>query len=135
MNIQTLILAVLTLALPAFAEHGKWHAEFLKHWTVSKEFTLAVAELMPADGYESRPNAEEMKFGELMIHIADANNRNFALIAGIEAPPKPATTGREAAMKYLGEWFDFCARIAEGLTRRATRQTDRYGGPSRYDSA
>ncbi len=79
--------AVLVLRRPLCA-NARWQEEFLKHWKVSKEFTLAVADRMPAGGYASRPNPEEMTFGELMAHIGDANWRNFALIAGETAPAK-----------------------------------------------
>ncbi|HKW97100.1 MAG TPA: hypothetical protein VJN43_05160 [Bryobacteraceae bacterium] len=40
-----------------------------KHWRVAKEFTLSVAEAMPAEGYDFKPQPEEMSFGRLMMHI------------------------------------------------------------------
>jgi len=122
---------ILITAAPLLAR-GKWHEEFLKHWRVSKEFTLAVADLMPADGYSSKPNPEEMSFGELMVHIGDANSRNFALIAGIQPLAKPAATDKTTAMRYLSESFDFCLKAAEGLSEE---QLDQMTGPSKNMSA
>lgn len=114
------------LALPAFAAHSAYHQELLKHWQVSKEFTLAVADLMPAASYDFKPNAEEMSFGELMVHIGDANTRNFALVSGTQAVAKPAKTDKEAAMKFLAESFDHCIRSLENL---AENKLDAMSGP------
>ncbi|MGB6719645.1 MAG: hypothetical protein WBE72_02535 [Terracidiphilus sp.] len=35
-------------------------ALFAKHWQISEEFTLAVAEAMPAESHDFKPNPEEM---------------------------------------------------------------------------
>jgi hypothetical protein len=59
----------------------------LKHWKTSGEFTLAVADAMPTDGYNFRPTPEEMSFGELMAHIAAADRNACANASGLTAPP------------------------------------------------
>jgi uncharacterized damage-inducible protein DinB len=99
---------------------------FAKHWQTAKEFTLAVAEAMPADGYDFKPNPEEMSFGQVMIHIADANSRSFARVAGTEALPKPAAADRETVLKYLTASFDKCAKEFDGVS---AEQLDRMIGP------
>ena len=45
--------------------------EFIHDWQISKQFTLDVANAMPAEDYGFKPSAEEMTFGEQMLHIAD----------------------------------------------------------------
>ena len=76
------LLAVLLLSgasVPAMAVAGNdFKTLFAKHWQISKEFTLAVAEAMPAEYYNFKPNPEEMSFGELMNHIAQSNSEAFA---------------------------------------------------------
>ena len=81
MRTVTLLSAVL-LALPVSAAENDFKAIFARHWQTSKEFTLAVAEAMPAEDYDFKPNPEEMSFGLLMIHIADENSNSFARAAG-----------------------------------------------------
>src|SRR2546428_11027622 len=66
---------------------------FLKHWQVSKDFTLAVAEAMPAESYSFKPNPQEMSFGEMMINLAQSNSDAFARVAGIEKVTKTACKG------------------------------------------
>src|SRR5256885_16977680 len=80
-------------------------ALFAKHWQISKEFTLAVAEAMPAESYDFKPNPEEMSFGELMIHIAKSNSDAFADVAGNEAPAQPSGTDKKTAIKVLTDSF------------------------------
>ena len=49
---------------------SKYSAEFAKHWKTARELTLAVAEAMPAENFDFKPNPEEMSFGEQIAHIA-----------------------------------------------------------------
>ena len=73
MQITNVLLAALTL-LPALAADSDPKAIFAKHWHTAKEFTLAVAEAMPPDSYDFKPNPEELTFGYLMIHIGEQNS-------------------------------------------------------------
>lgn len=77
MRTVALMGAVLVM-LPLVAAEKDFKAIFARHWQTSKEFTLAVAEAMPAEAYDFKPNPEEMSFGQLMIHIADENSTSFA---------------------------------------------------------
>src|SRR5438876_4363200 len=79
----TFVCAVL-LSVPALAADNDFKATFAKHWQIAKEFTLAVAEAMPAEGYDFKPNPEELSFGQLMIHIAAQNSDSCASAAGAE---------------------------------------------------
>lgn len=42
-------------------------------WNASSEYTLAVADQMPAEKYLFRPTPEQMTFGEQLLHIAEQN--------------------------------------------------------------
>ena len=85
-GIPTVLLLVSFLARGAAAASGPaendFRALFAKHWQVAKEFTLAVAEAMPAEGYDFKPNPEELTFGQLMIHIAAQNSDSCASATG-----------------------------------------------------
>jgi uncharacterized damage-inducible protein DinB len=117
--------AVLVIGSPVFgADEG---ALFAKHWQTSKEFTLAVADAMPADQYNFKPNAEEMSFGKLMMHIAVVNNGNFALVSGLKAPAPPEKLAaaykdpkgvfdKEMTMQLLRDSFDFCTKALSEIT-------------------
>jgi uncharacterized damage-inducible protein DinB len=124
-GILTVLLLVSFLARMAAAASGPaendFKALFAKHWQVAKEFTLAVAEAMPAEGYHFKPNPEELSFGQLMIHIAAQNSDSCASatgtkpIDGLSSTAWPATTDRQTAIKFLTLSFDKCAKDLDAM--------------------
>src|SRR5207249_10954242 len=100
MRTLTLLGAVL-VALPVVAAENDSKAIFAKHWQVAKEFTLAVAEAMPAESYDFKPNPEELSFGRLMTHIAAQNSDSCASATGTKPLAEPAATDRPTAITLL----------------------------------
>ncbi|HXI41970.1 MAG TPA: hypothetical protein VNH83_18445, partial [Bryobacteraceae bacterium] len=82
------LLLILALAVPVFAQTTVKDA-LAKHWKTSGEFTIAVANAMPADGYTFRPNPEEMSYGQLMAHIAAVNLNACLNASGLAKPALP----------------------------------------------
>ena len=108
---SVLLLIALSPLLPAQMAADK--AEAIRLWTVSKEFTLAVADAMPAEHYEFRPDPAEMSFAGLMIHVAASQAVRFAQIAGERMPlqvptnmPKP--DAKRIVHELLAQSFDYC---------------------------
>ncbi|HXM39657.1 MAG TPA: DinB family protein [Bryobacteraceae bacterium] len=132
----TILTAALALAAPVFAvDQG---AIFAKHWQTSKEFTLAVAEAMPAADYNFKPNDAEMSFGKVMTHIALNNIRAFATVSGLkplDAPDKIAAAfkdpkgvfDKESTIQFLRDSFDFCAKAFAEIT---PEKLDAMAGPA-----
>ena len=114
------LFAVLLLSgasVPAMSAAGNnLQTLFAKHWQISKEFTLAVAEAMPAEYYNFKPNPEEMSFGELMSHIAQSNSEAFANVADIEPLAAPSGYDKKTVIKFLNGSFDWCAKEFAALT-------------------
>jgi uncharacterized damage-inducible protein DinB len=125
MTLAAALVAVLGVGSPVFgADEG---ALFAKHWQTSAAFTLAVADAMPANRYDFKPNAEEMSFGRVMVHIAMANNNAFALVSGVKAPAPPEKVAaaykdpkgafdKETAVQFLRDSFDFCTKALNDIT-------------------
>jgi uncharacterized damage-inducible protein DinB len=121
----TMLAAAFAFAAPIFAADDG--AMFAKHWKTSAEFTLAVAEAMPAADYNFKPNDEEMSFGKVMAHIALANNRAFATVSGLKAPETPEKIAaaykdpkgafdKESTIQFLRDSFDFCTKALAETT-------------------
>ena len=108
MRYVTLLVAVL-IAHPAAAADAGFKAMFVRHWQIAKEFTLAVAEAMPADGYDFKPNPEQLTFGRLMTHIGAQNSDSCAVATGATPLPEPGVHDKATALKYLVDTFDKCA--------------------------
>jgi uncharacterized damage-inducible protein DinB len=115
MRTLTLLGAVL-LALPVVGAESDFKAMFAKHWQIAKEFTLAVAEAMPAEGYKFKPNPEELSFGQLMVHIATQNSNSCATATGTKPLAELSNealspeTDKQTAIKFLTISFDKCAK-------------------------
>jgi uncharacterized damage-inducible protein DinB len=120
-----LLAVCFAVALPAFPA-SKWQQEFLKHWSNTAAFTIEVADVMPEDGYASKPNPAEMSFGEVMMHIGDANARTFASISGGQAPAMPKASDKKTAIEWLKLSFAYCEERAKGMS---DEQIEALSGP------
>ncbi len=120
-----ILAAMLAMAAPVFAADES--ALFAKHWQTAAEFTLKVADAMPAADYNFKPNPEEMSFGKVMVHIALANNRAFATVSGMKAPDVPEKIAaaykdpkgvfdKDGSIQFLRDSFDFCTKALAGIT-------------------
>jgi uncharacterized damage-inducible protein DinB len=109
------------LALPLAGAGSDWKTSFGKHWSTSKDFTLAVANAMPADGYSYIPPStvepQERTFGALLVHIGQANVNYFSRASGVKGPVAPKETADKAAViQYLGEAYDYCSKALDSMT-------------------
>ena len=119
---RVVILAISLTALPLTAAESGFKAVFTKHWLKAKEFTLAVAEAMPADGYNFKPRPEEQSFGQLMVHIAAQNSDSCASATGTSVPPSvpdssitPPVLDKESTIKLLNVSFAACAQAVAAM--------------------
>jgi hypothetical protein len=100
---------------------------------------VAAAEEMPADKYSFKPTPEQMTFGHLSNHIADANYLFCSKIGGVSAPelPKVADTDpKDKLVARVKSSFDFCgtalaklddSSLGETLTLFGERKASRAG--------
>lgn len=84
----------------------------------SRNYTMAVAEAMPAKSYESRPVAGAWNFGELLHHIAygiEWWQDNYIKGKKVDWNPPTATTDKKQVIEYLDRAYDSLkATISEG---------------------
>jgi uncharacterized damage-inducible protein DinB len=102
--------------------------EFVQDWKISKQFTLDVANAMPAEFYSFKPNPEEMTFGEQMVHIAGGNVFRFRQITGIQPPfvfdpAKPPASDKQSVLKMLEQSFDYVIAVLPQITPEQLRRT------------
>ena len=131
-TITVSLMTVLLLAANSLAGdrlENDFKAVFVKHWQISKEFTLAVAEAMPAESYNFKPNPQEMSFGEMMFWLAQSNSGACARVAGTAEMAEPASMDKQTTLKFLTESFDKCAKdIAATTPDRFEKLFDISGG-------
>ena len=102
--------------------------EFVQGWKISKQFTLDVANSMPAESYSFKPNPEEMTFGEQMAHIADSNVFRFEQITGTKPPytvdfSKPRPSDKDAVLKRLEMSFDYVIAVLPQINAEQLKRT------------
>jgi hypothetical protein len=116
----------LSLVLPALAQ-TTLHDSLVKHWKVTEDFTIAVAQKMPADSYGFKPVPAELSFGQLMVQIAGANLNACTLASGMKGPTVPEKLGaalkdenlvidKDSAVKFLTDTFEFCDKAVGSMT-------------------
>jgi uncharacterized damage-inducible protein DinB len=102
--------------------------EFVEDWKISKQFTLDVANAMPADSYNFKPNPDEMTFAEQLAHIAVGNAFRFQQITGIPAPfdPDPSKTtplDKQSVTIMLAQSFDYVIGVLPQITPEQLKRT------------
>jgi uncharacterized damage-inducible protein DinB len=126
-------IALLLLVYFGAAENTKLDSildmqDFVQDWEQSKQFTLDVANAMPAEFYNFKPNPDEMTFGEQMAHIAGGNVFRFHQITGIQPPfnfdpSKPAATDKQSILKMLDQSFDYVIDVLPKITSEQLKRT------------
>src|SRR5579864_102735 len=102
--------------------------EFVHDWQISKQFTIDVANAMPAEFYSFKPNPDEMTFGEQMIHIAGSNVFRFNQITGVQPPfafdpGKPPASDKQNVLKVLNQSFDYVIDVLPKITPEQLQRT------------
>jgi len=121
------------LTLAAAAQTAKVNSvldmpEFIRDWEASKQFTIDVANAMPAELYSFKPNPEEMTFGEQMVHIAVANVFRFNQITGMKPPfpldlEKAPASEKQNVLKLLDQSFDYVIAALPAITPEQLQRT------------
>jgi len=121
------MLATLLIGISCLAAQGETAkitsvlnmSEFIHDWQISKQFTIEVANAMPADLYDFKPNPEEMSFAEQMVHIAGSNVYRFNEITGVKPPfefGKAMPGDKRSVVKLLEQSFDYVLAVLPQIT-------------------
>ncbi|MEO5925989.1 MAG: DinB family protein [Bryobacteraceae bacterium] len=128
-------MAAAAAAVPLLKGQGDEVTDWVGWWERSKTYTMAIAEAMPADGYDYVPfkNGEGdagRSFGALMIHIGQAEGFYLGRLGKGNAPQVPTLAGavatkgkgapqdtsKAAVVKYLNEVMDWSIGVVKQLT-------------------
>ncbi|HXJ42442.1 MAG TPA: DinB family protein [Bryobacteraceae bacterium] len=111
------LLLLCASALPLCAADNPVVQRLATRWDKSGVYMIELASQMPADGYVAKPNANEMTFGEQMLHIASSNvfqTRGFG--GGKRATFDPKRTDKESAITALRESYEVGGAAIRALT-------------------
>jgi uncharacterized damage-inducible protein DinB len=125
--------AITLLALPLAGQmqSNPLTAEALQAWGRAKDLILRSAEKMPEADYAFKPTPEVRSFGEIIAHIADAQNAICAGVKGSAMPTEPLAktkTTKAALVEALRASDAACDATFEGMTdAAATGQVKIFG--------
>lgn len=121
---RLLAVAACVAATPAFAQQIDLKAAVLKHLTVSRDFTLKVADQMPAESYNFKLTPPQMSFAEQMVHLSQAFQEFLSPLSG--APPKfekPASLNKPDVIAFMKKSFDGAIAQVSKLTPEQISKT------------
>ncbi len=96
-----------TVVAPLFGQQDNVKAAILKHLKTSREFTLKVAEAMPASDYDFKLTPPQMSFGEQMVHLASGLTYFLSAFEGQKPNPgKPSSNSKEDVIAFVKAQFD-----------------------------
>jgi uncharacterized damage-inducible protein DinB len=125
MQRRALFLGIVGAATTAAATVGEWknrfaeqlRDDFLAHWLVEKQYSLAVLDAMPTEHYDLKPTPAQRSFSEQIQHYAYANVNYFKTFGlPISPPPVPGEVSPQALRSYLAASYDYVAEVLAAST-------------------
>jgi uncharacterized damage-inducible protein DinB len=116
LNQFALLTIIAAAASPAFAQMDV-KADILKHLQTSRDFTLKVAEQMPAADYDFKLTPPQMSFGQQLVHLSQAFNEFLSpMDGGSPAAAKPASLSKPDVIAFVRKSFDDAIARVSKLT-------------------
>jgi len=137
-SIYYLLFAAITLSLFAFlkienSNESDFKESFSKVLTSAKDYTLEVAEMMPAEDYSFKPTDSVRTFGEQIAHIGLSTQFIHAfLIKGEEIEFDPVEgkkmeqqlgTSKEECIKQINKTFDEIIASLQAMDENELQKT------------
>jgi uncharacterized damage-inducible protein DinB len=112
------------IAAPAFCQEQDVKAVILQHLKTSRDFTLKVADAMPASDYDYKLTPAQMSFGEQLTHLSQAFVYFLAPFSGEKPnPAKPASKSKTDVIAFVKSSFDNAIDQVSKLTPEQLSKT------------
>lgn len=119
-----LLLALASAATVPLAAQTDVKATFLKHLKTSRDFTLKVADQMPAATYDFKLTPPQMSFAEQMVHLSASMTVFTSPFSGQEPKPaKPASMNKKDVIVFMTKSFDEAIERVSKLTPEQISKT------------
>jgi uncharacterized damage-inducible protein DinB len=92
-------------------------AVLLKHLAISRDFTLKVADQMPAEDYAFKLTSQQMSFGEQMVHLAETFDEFVSPVSGRKLDlGKPVSMSKPDVISFVKKSFEAAIGLVAGLS-------------------
>jgi uncharacterized damage-inducible protein DinB len=121
------LMVIAAAATPASAQMDV-KATILKHLETSRDFTLKVADQMPAASYDFKLTPPQMSFAGQMVHLSQAFDEFLSPLTGESLNPgKPASMSKADVMAFVRKSFDQAIASVSKLTPAQIAKTYKSG--------
>ena len=122
---------LMAAVLPSQAQDN-CKADVLKHLRTSRDFTVKVAEAMPAENYDFKLTPPQMSFAEQMVHLSQGLNYFLSAFSGEKPNPgKPASLKKDDVIAFVKTSFDKAIEGVSSLTPEQLSKTYHSEGETR----
>ena len=121
--VWVLLPVLAALALSASAQ-TTFQSDVVKHLTTSRDFTLKVADAMPAADYGFKLTPAQMSFAGQMIHLSQGLTYFLSTFSGQKPTPgKTKSESIEDVMAFISQSFDDAIATVNKLTPEQVAKT------------
>ena len=122
-QLALLPMALAVATLPVAAQ-STFQATVVKHLTTSRDFTLKVADAMPAADYGFKLTPPQMSFAGQMVHLSQGLTYFLSAFSGENPNPgKPKSESKEDVMAFVHQSFDDAIAAVGKLTPEQLEKT------------
>jgi uncharacterized damage-inducible protein DinB len=113
----SLLLAAAALAVLPLRAQDACKDAAVKRLKISRDFSLKVADAMPAADYNFKLTPAQMSFGEQMVHMTQGLAYFLSAFKGEKPNPgKPASMSKTDIIAFMHSGFDSAISYVESLT-------------------
>lgn len=116
---RSLTTGLMLLALTAASAFSQsdFKSLVLKHLKTSEEFTVKVAEAMPASDYDFKLTQPQMSFGQQMVHLSQGFDYILSPFSGEKPnPPKPKSMSKDDIVAFIKSSYERAINRISNLT-------------------
>jgi len=119
----SLLVTLAAATFPVFAQLDV-KAIILKHLKTSRDFSLKVADEMPAAAYDFKLTPPQLSFAEQMVHLSQSLAVFTSPFSGQEPKPvKPASMNKKDVLAFMTKSFDDAVAQVTKLTPEQLSKT------------
>lgn len=123
-TLRLLLPLLISLAAIPSAAQSTFQAAIVKHLTTSRDFTLKVADAMPAADYGFKLTPPQMSFAGQMVHLSQGLTYFLSPFSGEKPNPgKPKSESKDDVIAFVRQSFDDAIAKVSKLTPEQIEKT------------
>ena len=120
----SLVLLIIGAAVLPLRAQDDCKTAILKHLRTSRDFTVKVAEAMPAGSYDFKLTPPQMSFAQQLVHLSQGMVYFLSPFSGQKPnPPKPPSMSKDDVVAFVKSSYDQAIATVSSLTPEQLTKT------------